>query len=834
MKNKLLRLTSAAMVTAVSLGACGGPGIIEGEDPNDPNNPTIEDPIRDSLEALGVSVHDDPRVDDEGNVLPEDWTPIGGTVEFGKTSELMLMGAQLQGGSASTTSVTFFEGDQSNAGVLHRTDGPAWIDESNSREEFAQTTRAAATGDINGDGREETVMVFVDVDDPDTNQELRVHTFNNQEASDPFGEAEQVIKIVPNVKDINVAVGDINGDGADDLVVGLSNGSQASLHFFHNDNGVFVEDTNAQHNYQPTLTDPGRLDMSLRIVTGNLDYDRAMETAVVFNEYVDSTGGTVSDSGASRYFVYDDASTSYAELDSGLVIINDGGNYVASVADVAIGDLDGDTLGEVVLGGLAGYVHSECNTQNMVGLVLDDAKHQLAPMAQHQWDYYPSCEAYDPLELRFAEVNTLDINADFVDEFSIHGFVFDSLEENRTFSELAQLPDSAFVDGSGGFLDRSTMTVQAGDFSGDGNDDLAVFSQQEGIRIYGPSHLDGRWGFHKHIATQFENFQNPLHAILLPVNLDNDTMLLRYASEYEFVFTAPVIVAAMAAPPCIEGIGQNTVDCRTSFGSATSSGSESESSFSVSGSVTTGFSVDGGFITQSEASVKATVSATATAMTGSAYSLTKSVEYTSGPQEDTVIFTTVPFDQYTYEILSHPDPEMIGREIVISQPRTPITLMVEREFYNSVIPEGSPRVEANVFEHTVGDIDTYPSRADKNSLINRYSGLEGNTQSVGQGNGFVTNSIAVGEEFSAGRSLAMDFSLDVEATVGGVVGGFSVGFGAENSLSISSGSETSYTGSVGQLPADQLGSTYNYGLFTYVQEDPATGQQFEVINYWVE
>ena len=58
-----------------------------------------------------------------------------------------------------------------------------------------------------------------------------------------------------------------------------------------------------------------------------------------------------------------------------------------------------------------------------------------------------------------------------------------------------------------------------------------------------------------------------------------------------------------------------------------------------------------------------------------------------------MIFTTIPLDQYTYSILSHPDPALIGGQVVISLPRDPITLQAERNYYNNSVVEGSLRVD---------------------------------------------------------------------------------------------------------------------------------------------
>ena len=84
------------------------------------------------------------------------------------------------------------------------------------------------------------------------------------------------------------------------------------------------------------------------------------------------------------------------------------------------------------------------------------------------------------------------------------------------------------------------------------------------------------------------------------------------------------------------------------------------------------------------AEVIATLSAEATRTQGTAYTLTQRVEHTTGPIEDGVLFTTVPVDQYTYIIVSHPNPELVGGEAVVSLPRDPITALTTRDFLQSL------------------------------------------------------------------------------------------------------------------------------------------------------
>lgn len=70
----------------------------------------------------------------------------------------------------------------------------------------------------------------------------------------------------------------------------------------------------------------------------------------------------------------------------------------------------------------------------------------------------------------------------------------------------------------------------------------------------------------------------------------------------------------------------------------------------------------------------------------------------------------------------------------------------------------------------------------------------------------------------------------------GVLVNFAMGARVGASFSWSHGSSTSYTGGVGIVATGEDFNTrsYGYGMFTYVHEDPASSQPFEVVDCWVE
>jgi len=225
------------------------------------------------------------------------------------------------------------------------------------------------------------------------------------------------------------------------------------------------------------------------------------------------------------------------------------------------------------------------------------------------------------------------------------------------------------------------------------------------------------------------------------------------------------------------------------------------------------------------------VTLTASISAGAAYVVEKSRTFTSGSLEDGVVFTTTPYDRYTYTILSHPDPSLVGGTVVVSLPREPIILKADREFHNENIVGSSAQIDSRVFEHETGDVTTYPDAARKNALLQQFGGLDNGPISVGQGNGSSGLEIAVSTEVGLGGSLGLEYEREVTVTAGPAVAGYTVGYGVEASLTVTSGTQTTCSVEVGDLDAEHFAANqYSYGTFAYVQQ--IDDQEFEVINLW--
>lgn len=816
-----------------------------------------------SLNLLGVDTEQTDRVDPEQDALPGDYSPLGSSASFGSpeefsdesgannTDEIFIVNATVDGGEPRLNLVeqvgVQIDGDASvNPGttsVLHTldaTDNP-WVDETEGGDtNNQQGLRDVEAGDVDEDGLEELIVVYVDNSSVDPVVKIKVI----EDMEDGYAEIEETIADGDDVLDVSIATGDFNGDGADQIAVVLTKDASSELLFVSpqsGGNGERVSDFTVDTAASQTLghSAEGALD-TVELASGNLDYDNPNELVVVVNEFISNPIG-----GISTFYVYDDEVRNFALLESDIVTGTDGQAFVARQADVTVGDIDGDGIEEVVFAGLTSFGTS-CNNSDYGAIVtaLDDAKHGLAPLsAKFFQPFFSKCPAFGPWRLRFIHVNAFDLDGDSIDEIQANQFVWEDLVETGAFGEPTwEMPETIFVDGdndAGVYVSSVTTSIVTGDVTGDGRENILTYTQSQGdVIIFGLSMIDqvGFAELSRIDASSGANSQTVIGPLLVPANVDMDGPVLKYSDgEYQLVFTEPVIVAAMAAAPCGDGIGQNTDACAVSFGQTESMTIDASITVSVTASAHIGVKTAANipFVGEVGSDFKQTVTATASLSAGLAYEVQKSRVFTTGPLEDGIVFTTIPYDRYTYTIASHPDPELVGGEVVVSLPREPIMLKVERGFYNASIVEESFPINDNVFSHTVGDVQSYPSAGEKNSLLSQYDGLENGPISVGQGQGSDGLGIDVSTSISAGASLGVEYTESVDVTAGPALAGYSVGYGVSASLTITSGSSTSYSVTVGDLDAENFADNqYSYGMFTYVQ--PVSGQEFEVINFWVE
>lgn len=815
----------------------------------DPN-----DPVGVSLNRLGVDTTATPRVDENGDPLPSGYAPLGTTVTLGLGAdpngvdgdrsdyaryELFIGGAATHDATGVSNQVVWQNADAGSPDTMATmtgigTSGPLF-DVSG-----ADRYRAAA-GDVDGDGLDEFVLVDV------TGSQVTVRVRDDAVAG--YAPSSYPIAQRSGITSLDVIAGDFDADGTDTLAVALGTSGKAELLFLDTMASNFAVGT--------TLTFDASVPnaaTSLELASGNLDDDPGQEVALTVNEAFQTNGHA---DGVSRYAVLDDAAAGFTVLDEGLVQGQDGAIANALVADVAVGNLDTDPRDEVVFAGLTAF-HDTCTTYDLLYVALDDAQAgaDLAPIAAkvRTISMGAACTASKIKKLRFIHVATGDLDGDGVDEIVGGPMVFDDLAASGgPWTELGVVPaDQMYGHGTGdsaATLTRDNTALAVTDLDGDGSSEvLYVMANDEAVIRYGlpataGDPLPGRtwWTIDQTLATNGSRYR----PMLVPANIDQDSMVAELVpGDTTFTMTEPIILAAIAAAPCYDTISQNVGACGASYGQGTSTSSTTESKMTVTTSGSIGFKVTGGAAAQSEATVKATFSAAVSHSRADTYTLEKHVVYATGPLEDGVVFSTVPYDRYVYRILQHADSTLVGHLVNVNLPRQPIVQLVERSYFNSVQAPGAFQVDGRVFQHTVGDPRTYPTPAERDQLVQSFGGkdLENGPVSVGQGGGSTSVDIDVSHAHSVGGALEVGFSVDVEAVGATILGGFSVGVGREAAFTWTSESSTSYSASVGNIadPADFRNYGYQYGLFSYVyvEGDPSTPRteraQFEVIDFWVQ
>lgn len=825
--------TVVSLSAFVLFAACGGGGGGGGG-----AGPTSD--LEGALNTLGVDTTKTPRQSAPGLSMEASTSPLGNKPKLALTNELLLCNIGLAGAINNDAPLLLAEVTDANGAatldLLHGQDAGQipFLPNVGGQFDYPQAKSAVVAADLDGNGLDEIVFVYQD------GIETRVRSYGDM--TNGFAQTDVQLAANGSVTDVAAVATDFDLDGIDDLVVGLVAGGAAKVTMWRREGTAYVR-VGPEVEVLPDL--PPSL-MSLQLAAGNIDQDAGPEIVLAIQERNSNTG-------SARCVVFDDLQNGFATLRSEQFVERDQNQTLRTAfsCSVAMGDIDGDGLDEIVLGGVVEFA-SGCNTPMLVLAAYDDKEHQFGLLGGTAHAFSRSlsgCNSPTNRYVRTVHVKLFDLDNDGVDELAANIDVFDDFVNAAPFTSMAnwRLPNEAMWQStsSSSLFDRNTSSFVVGDFTGDDYEDIATYyqssasatSQYEEVRIYGITALSN--DIQELRAIRCVN-NNPVlgvaHPMLLPVNVDLDSPVLSYSqAEYKLVFSEPVVLAALAAPPTQAGIGQNVAGSYTAFGNTTSTTSERERSVTFSASVSVGVNLDGGALTQSEFELKDTLTVAGSRTRGSAYELSKTILFTSAPTEDLVVFTSVPVDQYAYTILSHPDPTLIGSKVLVNYPREPVTMQAERGFFNDAVPANAVHIDESVFTHKIGEVASYPTSAQKNALLGLNNGLQVGPIGVGQGGGTTEVTLQVGTSISSGGSLAVSYEREMQATAGGVLGGVSVGVGTESTWRITSGQSTTYTGVIGAIEAANFAANrYSYGLFTYVHRDPATRQQYQVLNYWIE
>lgn len=822
----LLTLSLTPLALLASCGEGGGGGGGGGNNPSD-------DAVEASLNTLGVDTSQSARRLATGEEVSSDFAPLGRTWEVSKISELLIVGPMTDSTGApwSLLDLRADNGDPAEEELHTLTTAAApWIDDPTNSTGYPASTRDVVAADVDGDGFEELVTVYVN------GGEIRVFTVEDE--AEGFATSDVQAAFINNVTNVSLAAGDFDANGRQDVALGLTIGGSDGLVTRVRRSGQGEWSEFGSRTSIDALQFGGT--MVLDLSAGNADADGGDELLVSANEL---SGSNYTPDGATRWTLLDDGSNGFATLrtlDLMQGLDQNSTLRTAEFCSVLLDDVDGDDQAEIVLTGMTEY-QRRCNGWGHFFQVYD-LENGTPSLSSSLYDFFfwDDCNSPADPRMHYLFSGTVDLEGDGTPELFVNQRVYRNFSEAAPWTEVAalSLPEDAYwSQNEHGHRNLNTMDVTVGDFTGDGRENVAIYRQDnDQIEVWGIEQMQSTVQLNRTVDVEFTNSQDPIQPRLVAANVDTDSAILKYdEAEYQLVFTRPIVIAALAAAPYKSGIEQNIGECFTAFGNTTSGSTSSEYSVSFTASASVGVNVDGGALTQSEFELKATATLEARAFVNHTYSLSETILYTTGPAEDTVIFTSVPLDRYTYTVQSHPDPAMIGEKVVVNMPRSPITLQAERGFYNRTVEGVAPRIDSTVFRHELGEPSSYPSRGLRDAILSANGGLATSLASVGQGGGATELTLDVGTEIGIGGSLEIGYEVSIEATGATVLAGASVGGSVGAEFQITSGSSTTYTGSVGSIGADDFAaSNYQFGLFTYVHEDQSTGQQFEVLNYWVE
>ncbi len=322
---------------------------------------------------------------------------------------------------------------------------------------------------------------------------------------------------------------------------------------------------------------------------------------------------------------------------------------------------------------------------------------------------------------------------------------------------------------------------------------------------------------------------------------DGDNTVVRYTGKHWTAVSHPRLVIAMALPPGWgSGVAQdNENNTWVGYGQVREASETEGNQISVSASVTLSVEAGDPFgIVEASASttlsheLAKTQTESKTISTG-----VKQIANWSSEPDNVVVFVATEYERFEYEVVTHDDPEQIGRKLTLDVPIRTSTFKKSVTAFNDQNGDG-PDIGEETFGHTLGDPKTYPTESDRDAILKEHTGWA--TPAAGEPLHVVGETSGGGTEvfieIAKESTTAEERSIGVETSVGFKVGGVgaeaSVGVTNTSIYEISVAEATEYAGAVGDIASkDYADKSYSFGMFVYnfVRDD---GVGYQVIN-WV-
>ncbi len=819
-----MKFLSASLAAGLLLACSSGGGSSGGTPPN------TNDTHNQMLETLGVNTEVGARTNSQGQPVPNGYNPtLRRQTTLMNRDELFVAGTRTQAPDAALIPApkqhAFLDWPDGaslyTAGYLATDD--AWL----------QLPKAAGAGDVDGDGKDEAIVAYRGPGTGGDPYALIVKFLQRAPGGGYAVLAERTVRTYsstaidqyPHEKfwwhNFTVVAGDVDGNG------------QAETLVTFNGSAFLLGDATREYALLRTADYTRAGDSAyrfLRAASGDVDNDGRDEFVVVESAIVKANWWK----GTARYQILE--GTDLADVEHGALAVTDPAlaqTVTLRCANVAIGDVDADGLGEVVFVGMP----QDVGTYYV--FVLDTSWSKAATAFVH---------AFVPKFTSLGGRDGGDIAPPtFVADFDGDGKA-EILALNRMYEGFRRTAEGV---ATGSFVDKgidlwhpnpvgdlptplgyaydAAGVATIGDVDGDGKVDLAYVGDGWWEMYWVGFDSAGRWSGKKRLNVWDSATYFP---VVAAGDFDGDSMLVEFV-ESETLFTDPHPVAVLASNPFWAGVDMGG---QTSIGYLKSTGEETASAIGF----TTGFSIgyeSEGIFDLWDVSIKTSFESAFDWTASEAVTISETHTWTTRNQ-DTVVFTAIPYDVYYYRVLRAPDPAAEGKIVTVNLPRKPIVRPVERGFYNAH-NGGAPDIEpATLGGSIIGNPLSYPTSeaADALILAGGGKGLKSKSMElVGQGN--VESSIEMSIENEKGTGTSFDFNVKVEAEAGagGWKAGVSAGFHYGESYTVKSTDGTIFGGAVDGLPTadDVPAKQFRWGLFSY-QTRAGGSPDFVVVQYYVE
>lgn len=466
------------------------------------------------------------------------------------------------------------------------------------------------------------------------------------------------------------------------------------------------------------------------------------------------------------------------------------------------------------------------------------------------------------------QVRGVDMDGDGIDELYMHNTVFRNVLGSPTPLPLRPVFDTpagteTILDVQVGMVNQANITSALGSRTQRAKEHLVVLSLSQSGNWYDVLKLQA-FGMNTSSSTPaLESTESYLTTInntgdtttnlnraftqyaLAVGNFDNDSRRMKILS-HELTYSDPLVLAVLSSAPYWQSVADtdatyagNFPAWATSFGTSTAYSTESTNSVGATVGFGIAYEQSLSLFGFNIASFKTSLEFEASANVEWAHSkeITTSITFTDGGGENRAIFTAVPLDKYSYEILASPTASEIGKTVDISIPRKFSKYSLPLDEFNQVTGLAIP------VSHTLGQPFSYPTSADANALLAKYPGGYASEAANVSSGGTAASPGVSGLEIDVANGSTTTFAADasmtlsVEAGAGGLTAMSKLGFNVGYSYSQTTTTSTTFAGTVGYLPSPYYSDdAYKYSstLFVYPYPNSYIGRTYWVLDYAVD